>query len=650
MTVKPKNQEEQTERIRFLADSILKHKRAYYAGTPEISDASYDQLEEELKTLSPHHPVLSLVGAEPIETIGRKIKHDRPMLSLQKTYSFDDLLSWADFSINKVIIGTYKIDGNSLSLMYEKGKLVLAKTRGNGIFGEEVTEKVKWVPDIPGKLSKPLNIEIRGELHCLENQFHHLANEMVSLNLERPSSARNIISGLLGRKSHFELARFFNFFAFDFLSDEVSCSTVLDQNAELQSLGFSLPHPQKLESPSDVKQYLEHVKETMENSEIGLDGAVFSYNDLSLHEDLGTTSHHPRYKMSFKWPGQTAKTIVKDFLWETSRLGFITPVAIVEPVFLSGANITNVTLHNAAFVKTYNLKIGDEIEIIRSGEVIPKFLSVIASKEGVYSWPQVCPSCKTPLIFDDVRLKCPNNLFCPAQQLRDILNWISAVEIEDLSEKRLAMLVELGLVKSKADLYRLSIDDLLKMPLTKEKMAQKLFDNIQKSRTLSLVQFLNGLGIEGAGTTTWEKLLSVFPSLERLKKASISDIQKIDGFAEKSAEQIVRGLEAKSPSMDELFSVGVSPTQPDVTTSVSKESLPLFGKQFVITGALSKPRSEIEKAIKAAGGHIGSAVSKNTFALVTNEVDSTSSKMKKAKELNLTIWSEEQLSKILSNS
>ncbi len=629
-----------SSRTRELADLILNHKRAYYAGQPQISDAAYDKLEDELRSLSPSHPILELIGIEPKESVGRKVKHDRPMLSLQKTYSLDDLYSWAE---NHEIIGTYKVDGNSLSLVFEKGALTLAKTRGNGFIGEDVTDKILWVPDIPSKLSNDFTGEIRGELYCFESQFFRLADEMAALNLDKPTSTRNIVAGILGRKTHVELARFFNFFAFDVASENLAIKTEWNLFLQLKELNFHTPEPVLLNTKDDIEEYLEHVKNAMDEGEIGLDGAVFSYNDRSLHEELGATAHHPRYKMSFKWPGQTAKTKISEFLWETSRLGFVTPVAIVDPVFLSGASITNVTLHNAAFVKTYNLKKGDDIEIIRSGEVIPKFLAVISESPGSFSWPKECSSCHTGLEFDGVRLKCPNTKNCPAQQLRDILNWIKCAEIEDLSEKRLAPLLNSGLVGKKSDLYSLTVEDFLKMPFTKEKMAQKLYTNIQASKTLPLPNFLNGLGIEGAGITTWEKLLSIFPSLEAIQRATLEEIKTIDGFAEKSAEQIVSGLREKTSDIVNLLSAGVAPVAQSLSVSQTSSAHPLFGKQFIITGALSKPRSEIEKLIKQVGGVIGSSVSKNTFALVTNETDSSSSKMKKAKELGTAIWSEDQL-------
>jgi DNA ligase (NAD+) len=350
--------------------------------------------------------------------------------------------------------------------------------------------------------------------------------------------------------------------------------------------------------------------------------------------------------MSFKWKGQTAHSTIESFKWLTSRFGIVTPVAVIKPVHLSGAKITNVTLHNASFVKLFNLKIGDEIEIIRSGEVIPKFLRVITESKGTYKFPNSCPSCSEPLTYDEVRLTCHNSESCPAQQLQAILNWIVSAEIDYLSSKRVQEMLKLNLIKHMSDLYKLSVEDLLKLPLTKEKMATKLFKSIQKSKHLPLVNFLTGLGISGLGKTSWEALLEVFISLEAVLEAKPEDIEKVEGFAEKTANQIVSGMKSKRNDIKKLFAVGVKPLPYKKKASTSSGSL--SGKTFVITGTLSRPREDIQKSIEDAGGKVVSAVSNKVTAIITNEPSSNSSKAKKARELQIPFWSEDELTKKLS--
>lgn len=623
-------------RVEALAEQILRHKRLYYAGKPEISDSAYDKLEGELQALAPEHPALSVVGSAP-GTAARKMPHDTPMLSLNKTYKVEDLVSWMD---GEELVGTPKVDGNSLSLIYEKGVLSLAKTRGDGRVGEDVTEKVRWISECLPRLQDKVSVEVRGELYCSNHQFALLVQEMLDRKLERPTNPRNIVAGMLGRKQHIDLNRFFNFFAFEVIGVS-GLKTEIEKFAWLAKQGFPVPPHQLIAKEDEMGSYLERIREWMAEDEISYDGAVFAYNRLALQAQLGNTGHHPRFKLSFKWPGQTAEAVITKIEWATSRLGIVTPVAVIEPVQLSGAMISNITLHNAEHVKAYNLKAKDKIEIIRSGEVIPKFLQVVEAAPGNYKWPAACPSCGQELSFDSVRLKCLNKDECAAQKSGFILNWMKAVEIDDISEKRLEQMLQLELVTDVVDLYKLKPADFLKLPQTKEKMAEKLYKNIQASCDVPLVKFLNGMGIEGAGLRTWEKLVDHFHGLEGILTVDAATLMEVEGFAEKSAEQIVSGLKDRSALIKRLLKVGLKPGLPKRRFAPGEG--PLAGQQFVITGALTQPREQIEKLIREAGGKASSSVSKNTTALVTNEGDSTSSKMKKAKDLGIPIWTEDQL-------
>ncbi len=637
--------QDKLERMTQLAGAVMHHKRRYYAGQPEISDVAFDQLEDELRSLHPEHPALAFVGVEPAST-SKKVSHAVPMLSLAKTYKVEELLDWKG---QEVIIGSPKVDGNSLSLVYEKGILQCGKTRGDGRVGEDVTDKVRWIAECPPRLVAPVSIEVRGEVYCSTHRFAGLVEEMLARELERPTNPRNIVAGLLGRKLHFDLCHHFQFFAFDVLGEsaEGKFQTEIEKYEWLAQLGFKvLPHEQ-LDDDQALQQFMDTMRRRMTEDEIAYDGAVFVYNRLTLQKQLGSTSHHPRFKMSFKWPGQTAVSTIERIEWATSRLGIVTPVAVIEPVQLSGAKITNITLHNAEHVSAYNLKAGDRIEIIRSGEVIPKFLQVVEGASGQFAWPKTCPSCGSSLEFDSVRLKCPNESACPAQRAGFILNWIRAAGIDDLSDKRLEQMLQVGLLQDVTDLYQLQPEDFMQLPATKEKMAQKLYGNIQASKTLPLAAFLNGMGIEGAGLRSWEKLLEHFPDLESLQAAQVNDIMEVEGFAEKSAEQIVQGLKRRKPLIQKLLKVGVKPRVEARPHQVGAGTL--TGRQFVITGSLSRPREEVEKDIRNAGGKTASSVSKNTFALVTNDTDSSSSKMKKAKELGIPIWSEDQLLAFINN-
>lgn len=645
----------QKKMIETLAQEILRHKALYYEGYPEISDQDYDRLEEKLRSLDPHHSVLVTVGSEQTKTSKNKKTHTKPMLSLAKTYNFDDLVSWQK---KRELIGTPKIDGNSLSLIYKEGKLVLAKTRGNGIEGEDATQKIQWVTDCPKeltpksfetikKLSKSLDleIEVRGELYCKESKFLELLEKMTSLGLPKATSPRNIVAGILGRKQHIHLARYFNFFAFDTLFSEPTSTFFTTETQKIQWMkdaGLSYPPFSLLKTQKELQSFLNEIKQTMTSQDYGTDGAVFSFNDLTYHETLGETSHHPRYKMSFKWQGETATTVIKDITWATSRLGIVTPVAQIEPTVLSDATITNVTLHNMAHVKIFKLKKGDQIEIVRSGEVIPKFIRVVNQNAGEPTLPTNCPSCKSPLTQDEVRLICESTE-CHAQKLYSILNWIKRVGIDDLSEKRLLALMEQKKVKEISDLYTLSKEDFLELPLTKEKLATKLFNSITDSKHMDLVNFLCGLGIEGSGKTTWLNLLKHFPTLEKISTATKEDLIALDGFAEKTAEQIISGLKSHKKLIEKLLELGVKPKAPQNTKSGNS----LAGMSFVLTGTLSKPRDELTDLLIQEGAKVSGSVTKKTTALVSSDFSKKSSKTEKAKKLSVPLWSEEELMKLV---
>ena len=524
--------------IKQLAEKIAAHRVAYERGEPVISDFEYDALEEELRQLDPYHPLLHKPGAE--VTAEAKAVHAVPMLSLQKTYSLSDLHSWAG---EREIVGALKIDGNSLSLVYRDGKLQMAKTRGDGQRGENVTAKSIYIESIPKQITDTRHLEIRGELYCTLGQFYELATEMEALGLPKPISPRNVVAGLLGRKEHRELVGYFNFMAYDLLyhDDGVLPATEMEKLDILKTLGFALPVPKLLTSPAKVEAYLQEVQHKMDTfdnlredspeGKIPLDGAVLSFNDLVYARELGNTSHHPRSRMAFKWQGETAVAKIIDIVWDTSRFGIVTPVAEIEPTFLNNASIRRVTLHNVANVKLYNLKRGTHIKIVRSGEVIPKFLEVVQEGEGELAIPTACPSCAAPLEDDGVRLLCGNEA-CPAQQLRSVLNWIRLAEIKDLNEKRLAVMMELELVASIPDLYRLTKDDLLRMPSMGERLASKLHAAIAASKQLPAERLLSGLGIRGGGRATWRALLQVAPTIEALLALSAEEISDIDGFAE----------------------------------------------------------------------------------------------------------------------
>lgn len=622
-------------RIKVLEDLILKHKALYYQGRPEITDAEFDRLEDELKKLDPQNAALSVVGTT--SSASDKIKHDKKMLSLEKTYVLDDLLSWKG---HEDILSTMKLDGISCSIVFDNGKLTLAKTRGDGTYGENIMAKVMWIKSIPKLITPKNKIEIRGELFCDEESFFHLSSEMTSMGLDKPTSQRNIVAGLMGRKDNLEFCRYIKFMAFDYISDE-PIKFEEEKFDKLLKFGFTIPEIEVHKSTSTIEKTIEKAREFMSEGHYQVDGLVFTYNKMSLHEELGETSHHPRYKIAFKFQGESKTTVLKEIIWSVSRNGILTPVGDIEPVELSGAMISRVTLHNYGLVLQNNLKSGDTIEIIRSGEVIPKFLSVVKSSKNEFQIPSVCPSCGKKVEIEDIRIYCRNDL-CPGKNKEVILNFIQKIGIEDLSGKRLEELMNAKMVSTIGDIYRLTSEDLMKIDKVKDKLSTKLIESIAKTKNADLIIFLSALGISGGAFSKCEKVVRAgYDSIKKIKNLTLENLMSIESFAEKSATEFLSSLQEKHALIDELVDVGF-----EFSVEETRETA-LTGKKICITGALTEKRPVIEDRIREGGGIVVSSVSKNTDVLVTNETDPTSSKFKKALELKIKIITEAELQKLL---
>lgn len=624
-------------RIQELEKLIKHHKAMYYQGRPEIGDHEYDKLEDELRKLDPENRMLDYIGSK-VESQD-KVKHDKKMLSLGKTYVVDDLVKWKG---EEDILSTLKIDGVSCSLIYENGHLVMAKTRGDGAFGENITQKVMWMNTVPSALpDKTKSFEVRGELFCREEEFFHLSEEMQSLGLEKPTSQRNIVAGLISRKENVELCRYIEFMAFELISDDFDLKLESDKFKELAKLGIETPETTLHKNKKSIEKLIEDAKVFMSEGEFQIDGIVFTYNKLSLHEELGETAHHPRYKMAFKFEGESKETVIKEILWSVSRNGILTPVGNVEPVELSGAVVSRVTLHNWGMVKQFELKKGDRIEIIRSGEVIPKFLSVVKASNNKFIKPEKCPTCDSKAEEVDIRLYCSNQ-HCPDRVRESILNFIKKIGIDDLSSKRLEEMLKVRLVKEIPDLYKLKVDDFLTLDKVKDKLANKFFDSIQASKNVDFITFLSSLGLTGGAYNKCEKIVhNGFDTIEKLRKTTIEELSTIESFAEKSATEFLKSFNEKKDLIDELIILGFVFEEKEI------KDTPLNGKKICITGSLSEKRSVIEGWIRDAGGAIVGSVSKKTDFLLTNDKDSGSSKAKKARDLEIPIISEDDLKEMI---
>ncbi len=640
--------------INKLEEQIIRHKLLYYKGIPEISDDEYDHLENILRDRDPANLALGMVGS--IVSSEEKIKHDEKMLSLNKTYDIDDLIKWAD---GRELISLYKIDGVSCSLVYEEGRLILGKTRGDGIYGENITAKVLWMESIPKVILGEMNgedltsFEIRGELYIRERSFFELSLEMEKKGLDRPTSMRNIVAGLVCRKENLDLNRYLSFCAFDYINDKSKLKTEHEKLKLIDSQGFDtldveLHDLTRDTAISKVQDTILDAKKFMSEGSFNIDGLVFVLNDLIYHKSLGVTAHHPRYKMAFKFQGESKNTIIENIDWQVSRNGVLTPVAVVTPVELAGAQISKVTLHNYGMVAQYQLKIGDEIEIIRSGEVIPKFLSVVQSAADVnFKIPGKCPACGNDVAVHDIRILCLNDN-CIGKIKESILYFVQRIGINDLSHRRLSEMIAKGFVEKIPDLYHLKREELLTLDKTRDKLADKLIDGINRSLDTDLITFLSALGLSGGAYNKCEKIVMFgIDTIDKIKGLDVETLVQVESFAYKSAADFISSLETKLSLLEELIECGF--VFKEITEGKKIRDSELTGKKICITGVLSEKRSIVEKKIKMLGGIIVGSVSKNTEYLLTNEQNSNSSKFKKAVDLSVKIVDEEWLDKLGKN-
>ncbi len=552
------------------------------------------------------------------------------MLSLSKVYTLEELEKWRE---KRAVFATLKLDGSSCSLIYKNGKFSLAKTRGDGTYGEDITSKVLWMDSVPKNIKG--DCEIRGEIVCTEENFIKLSNEMSNRKLDRPKSQRNIVAGLLSRKDKIDLSKYLSFFAFEVLSDH-NFQRESEKFEYLKSFGFNSPKSKLLANENEVFNFIEDFKKEISKSNLLVDGLVFTFEECDLHKKLGETAHHPKYKMAFKLQGQTAVTKVLSILWNVSRNGVLTPVAQVKPVEISNAIIQRVTLHNYGLLASFKIKKNDRIEIVRSGEVIPKFLSVVESSNNEFTVPKICPKCKTKVVFEDIRIICPN-VYCPARFIESLVNFISKMGIEDLSRKRIEGLVDKKLITSFESIYDLKKEELMSLDQYQEKLSNKIISNIEKSKNIELIKFVSALGLRGGAENKCQKIINAgFDTIEKFLNISVEELAGLEGWAEKSASDFVQDLRSKRPMVIALINKGLK--------FKIVENINLY---ICLTGKMSRPRKEIENKIKNYGGNVQSNVSKDTTYLVTNDKESKSSKTKKAKEYNVKLISEEELYKLL---
>jgi DNA ligase (NAD+) len=652
-----------------LIETLRHHDFLYYIKCqPEISDYDYDMLYKKLEGLEKAHPTW-IIPSSPTQSIkdsshsGFQQKlHTQPMLSLANTYNEDEV---NDF-IQRVYKGLerdnvdffceLKMDGLAVSIRYEDGVLVRALTRGDGKVGDDVTHNIKAIRTLPFKLQGtkiPKVLEIRGEVFMPKSVFHRLNEKKKKLGEELYANPRNAAAGSLKLLDYKEVySRELLVVGYGVIEDsDHPIQHQHEVNHYLRRLGipaFSDDHVYLAKSVKQIFEFAKKIESARETLDFDIDGIVIKLDHLKWQDRLGFTAKIPRFAVAYKFHAQKALTQIESITLQVGRTGVITPVAELKPVFLAGSTISRATLHNFEELKRKDIREKDFVIIEKGGDVIPKVCEVDFSKRPhdakPFHEPTRCPSCHHELQkeLELVALKCPNHAECPMQNLRKLIFFASkdGMDIENLGKKVVEKLVEIGLVGSFADFYRLTKEKILHLPGFKEKSATNLYESIQQSKETNLQKLLCSLGIPHVGKQMAELLTEHFHTLDKLKKADFDQLITIDGVGEKVALAILDYFQddANLLVLDELVDLGLKihvPKKVDTSHQILK------GKTVVVTGTLKNySRKQIEDELKELGAKVASSVSGQTdFVLYGEEAGS---KLEKANKLGVRTLDEEQ--------
>jgi len=659
------------KRIEELRAEIRKHDYHYYVlNQPLISDAEYDKLFRELQELEEKYPQFvtpdsptQRVGAPPAEEF-RPVRHAIPMLSLQNCFSEEEFLEW-DRRVRRLLGGERpvyicepKLDGLSVELVYENGVFTVGSTRGDGYVGEDVTRNLRTIRQIPLRLlpldgEVPRLLEVRGEVYMEKEDFRRLNREREERGEPPFANPRNAAAGSL-RQLDPNITASRPLKAFFYATGRVEGLEIRSQEellTTLPKLGFPVnPLWRRCGTPEEAIQFYHQLLERRDELPYEADGVVVKVNDFSQREALGEVSRAPRWAIAFKFPAEEATTRVLDIVVQVGRTGALTPVAILEPVEVSGVTVSRATLHNEDEIKRKDVRIGDWVVVRRAGEVIPEIVKSIperrTGKEREFRMPDRCPVCGGPVVRPpgEVIHRC-ENLSCPARIKEAIRHFASrrAADIEGLGEKLVDQLVEKGLVKRISDLYHLKKEQLAALERMGEKSAQNLLDQLERSKGMSLARFIYALGIRYVGEHIAEVLAERFGSIDELARASYEELVEIPEIGPRIAQSIVDffASEDNRRLIEELKAVGIDPR-----AERPKEKGPLAGKTFVFTGRLSDmTREEAKRLVESLGGKVASSVSRKVDYVVVGE--DPGSKLDRARALGIPTLSEEEFKELV---
>lgn len=661
------------ERIAALRDLLAKYSRQYYLDNQsEISDAEYDQLARELESLETAFPELRSEDSPTLRVGGgvsidfKTVHFERPVLSLGNLHSFEEFLEYSrrvsqwlrepgplEWTVE------LKIDGLSVIVDYQQGRLVRAATRGDGLVGEDVTANVRGIEAIPNQLHDTITGQFRGEVYLPRSRFDALNAARLERGLTLFANPRNAAAGSLRQLDPaITRERGLSAFVYD-IRELVGGSSITRQSQALGQLadwGFSVePHWRLCERDEDVQAYIDTFERERLPLDFDIDGLVIKLDRRDWQEQLGATQKTPRWAMAYKFPPEEALTRVRDIIISVGRTGTLTPTAELEPVLLAGTKVSRASLHNEDILRSLDVRIGDSVFVRKAGEIIPEVVRVETALRPAsavpFVFPKRCPACGGPVerVPGESAHRCVAGLSCPAQLRESLIHFTSrdAMDIEGFGEKTVDLLLARGLIQSVSDIYRLQVEQLMALPRFAEVSAEKLINNIEHSKGQPLARLVYGLGIRFVGERGAETLAQHFGEMKRLAEASFEDLTAVKDVGPRTAESVRQFFDVpvNREVIDELEKLGVNMGQPQ---EAPRDKAPLTGKTLVLTGTLaSMTRKEAEDQLQQLGAKVASSVSRSTDLVIYGE--KAGSKLSRARELGISTMNEQEFLGWLAN-
>ncbi len=661
--------------IQKLREELNQHNHNYYVlDTPTISDFEFDQKLKQLQGLEQLHPEYFDENS-PTQRVGgavtknfETVKHDHRMYSLDNSYSKEELVDW-EKRVQKVLGDVpleytceLKYDGASISITYENGKLKRAVTRGDGVQGDDVTNNIKTIKSIPLKLKGnfPDKFDVRGEIILPFAGFEKMNQELIEIGETPYSNPRNTASGSLKLQDSAEVAkRPLDCLLYFLIGNKLPFNSQFEGLETARNWGFKVPKESKLaNSLEEVFQFIDYWDVHRHDLAYETDGVVIKVNDFQQQEELGFTAKSPRWAIAYKFKSEQVSTRLNSISYQVGRTGAITPVANLEPVQLAGTIVKRASLHNADQIEKLDIRIGDTVFVEKGGEIIPKIIAVDLSKRPELSEPTKyithCPECQTELIRGETEANhyCPNFYGCPPQIIGRIQHFISrkAMDIEGLGGETVALLYNNGLVQNYADLYQLTVADILPLERMAQKSAENLVNGVENSKNIPFERVLYALGIRFVGETVAKKLAKHYKNIQALTQASLMDLVLVDEIGERIAQSVIDFFENQENSLiiERLKNYGVQFETVEIINPNATNKL--SGKTFVVSGVFEQfSRDDLKKAIEDNGGKVGSSISAKTDFVVAG-ANMGPAKLEKAVKLNIPIISEDDFKTMLNEA